>query len=577
MTEFAAAPVPGTLLAMAAQSAARLAGNIRTALLLLEGDRLVLEAQHGLTEAEARLLAELPSGITGTMLGQFAERNQARVKLLLTSAMEILGALVVFGAERAADPADLDHKLEEIRSIATLAVEQKNLLEDLTYRAHHDPLTELWNRVWMEEETGRVLANSAGRPVWTGLAVVGLDRFRVINDVLGYQVGNELLRQVGQRIRRELESAYSLARAGGDEFMILLPDLVSPKQVLAAAESVSKCFDEPFRIGDNELIVKTSIGTAVCDGTASSASDFHSRAFTAFRYAKTRSRGRVAPFDPSMVRVPPERLAMEQHLRFALQKREFELYYQPQIDLLTGELVGVEALLRWNHPSLGFISPGIFVPVAEEIGIIEEIGDWVVGEALHQLQEWRTELPDIRMAVNVSALQFSRSNFSSFIAQQLRRAEIAAERLELEVTESAIMTNFEHGLRQMKMLRGLGVMLALDDFGTGHSSLAHLQQFPVHRLKVDRMFVRDIVSRSERPPLLVSIVAMGHALKLSVIAEGVESIEQLLAVSSLQCQEVQGFVFSKPLPARQLLEWAHSRRRELNLHAVEGSGTRQVA
>ncbi len=552
MTAFSAAPVPGTLLAMASRSAASLAGDIRTALLVFEGDRLVIEAQHGLTEAEVRLLETLPSGITATLLAQFGERHLARVKPLVTAAMEILGALVAFGAESLDDSSDLDPKLEEICSIATLAIEQKNLLEDLTYRAHHDPLTDLWNRVWMEEETARVLAISAGRPVWTGLAIVGLDRFQVINDVLGYQVGNELLRQVGQRIRRDLGPPYSLARAGADEFMILLPDLVSPNQAVGIAESVLTCFEEPFRIGDNELVVKTSIGTAVCDGTASNAADFHTRAFTAFRYAKTRSRGRVASFDHSMIRVPPERLAMEQHLRFALQKREFELYYQPQIDLLTGSLVGVEALLRWNHPSLGFISPGVFIPVAEEIGIIEEIGNWVVGEALRQLQDWRTELPDIRMAVNVSALQFSRNNFSSFIAQQLRRADVPAERLELEVTESAIMIDFEHGLRQMKLLRSLGVMLALDDFGTGHSSLAYLQQFPVHRLKVDRMFVREIVSRGERPPLLVSIIGMAHALKLSVIVEGVESIEQLLAVSGLHCQEVQGFVFLKASPGAPL-------------------------
>ncbi len=546
----------GTLLGVATFAASGLESNVGTALLLLENEQLTMAAEHGLSEADHQVVALLSREASVRQLSEFEERHGVRIKPLLTATAELLGALVVFGLDSQRKEVALERKLNEICSIATLAIEQKHLLEELTYRAHHDPLTQLWNRTWLEEQTARVLSESAGRFVWTGLAIFGLDRFRVINDVLGYEVGNELLRQVARRVREAIDPAVSLARSGGDEFVLLMPELISRRQVAAYASTVLGCFEEPYRIGDNELIVKANIGTAICDGGDIDAIELYSRAFTALRFAKSRCRGQVAEFDHSMLRIPPERLALEQHLRFALQKREFELYYQPQIDLRAGRLVGVEALLRWNHPSLGFISPAIFVPVLEEIGIIEEVGDWVISEAIRQLQEWQNELPALRMAVNVSGLQFSRKNFSSYIAQQLRRSGISPRQLELEITESAVMADFEHGLRQIKMLCSLGVTLALDDFGTGHSSLAYLQQLPVHRLKIDRMFVREITQREERPPLLVSIVSMAQGLNLSVIVEGVETDEQLACVAALGCGEVQGFLFSKPLTARQLLNWA---------------------
>ena len=266
-----------------------------------------------------------------------------------------------------------------------------------------------------------------------------------------------------------------------------------------------------------------------------------------------------------MIVTPPERLAMEKHLRFALQKREFELYYQPQIHTPTGELTGVEALLRWKHSSVGFISPATFIPIAEELGIIDEIGDWVIGEAIRWLEFCHESGLNLgRVAVNVSALQFSSGNFASSVAKRLRTARIKPEHLELEITEGAVMTNFEHGLRQLEILRSLGVTTALDDFGTGHSSLAYLQQLPIHRLKIDRMFVKDIVSRDERPPLLYTIIQMGRALGCSVIAEGVETAEQALALSAMRCDDVQGFFFSKPLPAKDLLKWALARAESAN-------------
>jgi EAL domain-containing protein (putative c-di-GMP-specific phosphodiesterase class I) len=265
---------------------------------------------------------------------------------------------------------------------------------------------------------------------------------------------------------------------------------------------------------------------------------------------------------------------MEKHLRFALQKREFELYYQPQVDLASGDLKGVEALLRWKHASLGFISPATFVPLAEEIGIIEEIGEWVLIEAVRQREAWRKDgLAQLRMAVNVSALQFARMDFASQVAKRLRHSRIEPHELELEITETALMTDFEHGARQIKLLRSLGVQIALDDFGTGHSSLAYLQQLPIDRLKIDRMFVKDITTSDERPALLSSIIQMGLSLGCAVIVEGVETVEQALALSAMSCEEAQGFLFAKPLAPVDLMKWIADRASR----ATPASGGKQTS
>ena len=552
-------PIIRTLEAVAVM-AARLGPSVRCAILMLEDDQLIVAAGHNILSEDERVLRSLRSLATAIAFAEAGREHNAIIKPLLTEAAELIGALVVFGIDQVR-VSQIQSRLDEVGWIATLAIEQKHLSEELSYRAHHDPLTHLWNRIWMEEELERVLEISAGtgRPV--GLLMVGIDRFRVINDVLGHHIGNQLLRQIGARLADYLGPNFPLARSGGDEFMVLMPSVTSPHSVATVSERLLRCFDGVFRVGEHELVIKASIGSTVSKPGNCTSEELQSQVYSALQYAKRRVRGQVVSFECSMASIPPERLVMEQHLRFALQKREFEVYYQPQVELASGNLIGVEALLRWKHPSLGFISPGVFIPLAEEIGIIEEIGNWVLDEAISQLERWRAaELRDLRMAVNVSALQFSRADFGDSVAQKLKHSRILPSELELEMTETLVMTNFDHGLRQLKALRSLGVMLAIDDFGTGHSSLAYLQQLPVHRLKVDRMFVREITSREDRPPLLASIIQMAHALNLSVIAEGVESTEQVLALSAMGCEEVQGFLFSKPLPASDLLSWEKGRR-----------------
>lgn len=556
-----------TLGALAAL-ASRIHREARCAILVLENDQLHVAAEHALWPEDQKIVAQLITLKGVHAITEFASNEEINVRPLVTQSAELIGWVTIFGTDSLEFGLD-EKELEEICWIATLAIEQKHLLEEIAYQAHHDALTRIWNRVWMEEEIERVVSSQISSDEYVGLAQIGIDSFRVINDVLGHHVGNELLRQIANRLSCSMQPSFSLARGSGDEFMVLMPGL-HPAEQGAVSEDLLTPFREAFQIGDHELAIRATVGITSIPLGRCSAAELQSQSNIALHHAKKRARGRAVSFDTSMITVPPERLVMQQHLRFASQKREFQVYYQPQIELATGNLVGVEALLRWHHPSLGFISPGTFIPIAEELGIIDEIGEWALEESMRYISEWdEAALGPLRLAVNVSAVQFSRGDFASLVSKRLRTSHIKPENLELEITESALMTNFEHALRQLKLLRSLGTAIAIDDFGTGHSSLAYLQQLPVQRLKIDRMFVREIPTADGRPPLIASIIQMCHALGLSVIAEGVESADQALALAGMNCEEIQGFLVSRPLPGNALKAWATERaeRRRFQLNA----------
>jgi diguanylate cyclase (GGDEF)-like protein len=541
---------------------ARVAGHLqegwRSAILLPDEDRFVLAAESDLHEDDRALLTRIPGGVSQMI--EFGRANNAEVRPLLTQAAELVGVIAIFNFKSSGAFPHLLIQMDEVCAIATLAVEQKNLSEELSYRSNHDPLTHLWNRSWMEDQLGVSMEAASRTGEMTGLILLGIDAFRLFNELLGRQAGDQLLRLIAGRLSEALEPGSFLARNESDEFAILMPHLQSESRVSSFASQLRSWFDKPFLIEDHELIVRASLGTATAGPGEYQASDLQNRADQALQYAKRYARGRISAFSAEMMKTPLERLVMERHLRFALQKREFELHYQPQVNLLTGQLLGVEALLRWKHPSLGFISPMTFVPIAEEIGLIEEIGEWVLAEALRQLEAWyEAGLPHIRMAVNVSACQFGNKDFACTVAKRLRGTKIDPQFLELEITETAVMTDLKHGARQMALLRGLGVQTALDDFGTGHSSLAYLKNLPIDRLKIDRMFVKDIAASDEPSPLLSSIIQMGLSLGCKVIAEGIETVEQALALSRMQCEEAQGYLFSKPLPPWDLFRWATAR------------------
>ncbi len=559
-------PIRRTMEAVAAMGAGLQPGS-RCAVLLLTENRFTPIAEVDLRPDDRILLQEIAETSSLAELKSFGEAHGVEVKPVLTQTAELVGIIVIFDFSSARAGEQVIRQLDEICLITSFAIEQKNLTEELSYLVRHDPLTHLWNRTCLEEVIARTLDAASATGRFTGIILIGIDSFRLFNELLGREAGDQLLCLVAGRLADALQPDLSLARSGSDEFIILMPNLHSAGGTAAFASQVRSWFDKPFMLGDHELIVRASLGTATAEPGECYASELQNRADQALLFAKRCARGRVASFSADMMKTRPERLIMEKHLRFALQKREFELYYQPQVDLATGDLKGVEALLRWKHASLGFISPATFIPLAEEIGIIEEIGEWVLIEAIRQREAWRKHgLADLRMAVNVSALQFARMDFAAQVAKRLRHSRIQPHELELEITETALMTDFEHGARQIKLLRSLGVQIALDDFGTGHSSLAYLQQLPIDRLKIDRMFVKDISSSDERPALLSSIIQMGLSLGCEVIVEGVETVEQALALSAMNCEEAQGFLFAKPLAPADLLKWiaARSSRTALN-------------
>ncbi|MGH9667587.1 MAG: putative bifunctional diguanylate cyclase/phosphodiesterase, partial [Bryobacteraceae bacterium] len=291
--------------------------------------------------------------------------------------------------------------------------------------------------------------------------------------------------------------------------------------------------------------------------------DLESRAYTALEYAKRAGRNQVAVFDSSMVGASPERLALEQRLRQALPNGELLMNYQPQIELATGAATGVEALLRWKHPELGFVSPGTFIPIAEENGLICSFGEFALYESLRQAIAWRRQgMRSVRVCVNVSPLQFCRPDFAGRTIAAIQEFEIDPSQLELEITEGVIMQNVDAALVHMNRLREIGVQFAIDDFGTGHSSLAYLQKLPIQRIKIDRSFIKDITKASERPALVVNIIRLAHALGVPAIVEGIETLEQAIALTAMGCEEAQGYLFSKPLLGQELFHWTQHIDRE---------------
>lgn len=560
-------PIRKTLEAVCAL-AANLQSDCRCGILLPEKDGFAVAVDRDIRSEDRMILDRMAQTEHLDELCAQGRSHALEVRPLLTQSSELVGIAVIFGFNPHSAGTLAIQRLDEVCCLATLAIEQRNLLVELSYRANHDPLTHLWNRSRMEEQIQRALDAAGKQGRVTGLIVTGIDSFRVFNEVLGRPAGDQLLRLIVDRLVEFLEPGLLLARSGGDEFTILVPNLLSSGRVTTLATQLRAWLEKPFQLGHHELVVRASFGTAISTPGECQASTLQSRADQALLFAKERARGRVAAFSEDMTTIKVERLVMERHLRFALQRDEFALHYQPQVRLLAGTIVGVEALLRWKHPSLGTISPMTFVPLAEELGIIEEIGEWVLGQAIGQLQAWNDAgLCNIRMAVNVSVHQFAREDFVDTVAKLLNNSRIEPKNLELEITETALMKSLEHGKRQLSRLRALGIQIALDDFGTGHSSLAYLQHFPIDRIKIDRMFVKDIVHPDEEPPLLASIVQIGLGLGCDVIAEGIETVEQALALSKMNCKEAQGYLYAKPLPPEDLMQWAGAHSTNVVLNA----------
>lgn len=423
----------------------------------------------------------------------------------------------------------------------------------LQYLATHDPLTGLPNRSVLADLASHALALAQRQGRRVAFLFLDLDRFKTVNDSLGHHVGDRLLQAVAARLRHCVRGGDTVVRQGGDEFIIILPDLGSPQDAANVAEKIRQEMRSPFAVEGMELISSASIGVSLYPDDAGDIHTLLKNSDAAMYRAKTQGRNTYRFFTADMNVGALERLSMENSLRVALERQQLHLFYQPQVELATGRIIGVEALMRWEHPDLGAIDPSKFIALAEESGLIVPLGEWGLLEACRNARAWQEAgLPRIPIAVNLSALQFRQPGFPDTVARVLRETQLAAQYLELELTESSLMQHVDAGMASLQSLWDLGLQLSIDDFGTGYSSLSYLRRFPIHRLKIDVSFMHDITTDAGAAAITNAIIVMGRSLKLRVLAEGVETREQLDVLRAQGCDEIQGYYFCRPLPAEEL-------------------------
>jgi diguanylate cyclase (GGDEF)-like protein/PAS domain S-box-containing protein len=438
--------------------------------------------------------------------------------------------------------------------------ERKQAEERMRHIAQHDALTGLPNRLALLMRLAQLLPE-ARRHKWSiAIMFIDLDRFKIINDTLGHQVGDELLREVASRLAGVVRETDFVARLGGDEFVVILPAIITPADAAIVASKIVAALSTPIEAEGHELHTSPSIGISIFPDDGPDGDTILKNADTAMYHAKAAGRNNYQFFAAEMNRVTAERLDIERKLRHAIARNELALCFQPQFRADSSHATGVEALVRWHHPTDGMIAPDRFIPVAEETGIIVEIGEWVLLTACREMKHWiDAGLKPIRIAVNVSARQLRRRDFCETVAGALAESGLPAELLELEITESSVMENPEEAVLILQRLGRMGISLAIDDFGTGYSSLAYLKLFPIDHLKIDRSFVADIEYDLNDRAIAFGTIALAHSLGLNVIAEGVETEDQLELLRTNGCDEVQGYLFSKPLNSAAAFAFLHAR------------------
>jgi diguanylate cyclase len=445
-----------------------------------------------------------------------------------------------------------DHvgRLEQVITVRTHGLEAAN--RQLRHLATHDALTGLPNRVLLDDRLAQAMAQADRDKRSFALMVCDLDRFKLINDSLGHRAGDELLQEVARRLSAVARTADTVARFGGDEFVLVGSSLADAEDAMQLAARAIEVLRAPVRIAGIDVHVSPSIGIALYPEDGASIEALLAHADAAMYAAKHQGRGSVQRYLPGMHAGIEDRVQMESELHQAIELKQFELHYQPKVDTRTGVVRSAEALIRWVHPSRGLVSPADFIPLAEECGLIGAIGEWVIREACRQARAWQEEgVPSLRISVNLSASQFREVGLVDSIRRALDDVGLLARYLEVELTESAVMSDPEQSVAILEQLSAMGVLVSVDDFGTGYSSMSYLRRFPIDKLKIDRVFINEIASRPEDASIVRAIVSLAHSLNLKVVAEGVETPAQLDFLKTAGCDEYQGFHYSRPLPADQ--------------------------
>ncbi|WP_031594784.1 EAL domain-containing protein [Pseudomonas savastanoi] len=486
------------------------------------------------TFADGSFCGALPDGLSSNGLD----------RIVLVASLSILG-IALFSCI-------LDSHLETRTAVLANSLTEAN--QELTHLALHDNLTGLPNRVLLTDRIEQAMKKVSESGGCFALMFMDLDGFKPVNDAFGHHTGDLLLRQVALRLRNNLHRHDTLARIGGDEF-VLLVELHDPQDALAVATRQVNEIGNPFTIGEHQLQISLSIGICMYPGNGNTQHELLINADAAMYHTKAAGKNGYSFFDASMNSNARNQLQMSQDLRKAIKHRQFCIYYQPKFDALTGLPLGAEALLRWNHPEQGVMGPDQFIAMAEKTGLIIQIGEWVLDEACRQMREWYTQgYAHWRIAVNLSALQFCHAGLVTAVADTLARHQLPANCLTLEITETTAMHDADASLAVLQRLSEMGVDLSIDDFGTGYSSLMYLKRLPANEIKIDRGFVRDLEHDTDDAAIVSAIVAVGQALNLRIVAEGVETAVQKRFLTHLGCHSLQGFLLGYPLPAEQFLD-----------------------
>ncbi|NBN78037.1 EAL domain-containing protein [Microvirga tunisiensis] len=473
---------------------------------------------------------------------------------ILSLAGQVLGTFAIYARRPLAPrPAEL-RLINDTARIAAIAIERKRAEDRIRFLAHHDPLTGLPNRSLLPPCLDQARQLESGRGGRVAVVFLDLDHFKAVNDSFGHAAGDQLLVIVAERMKACLSASDAVLRLGGDEFVLLIPvGADHPEGLRAQLARLRTAIAEPVELAGRTFHVTCSMGVAICPDHGTEADALLVQADAAMYRAKEAGRNTFEFYRPDAGEEAGNNLLLLEEIRSGLTRGEFLLHYQPQIDLASGRLCGLEALVRWAHPQRGLLGPDQFIPVAEEGGLIHALGKFVLKTACRQLQAWQRQgVPVVPVSVNVSARQFAHPGWTDLVRVQIERSGIDPHQLELELTESMLMRNVEQAIATMHELRALGVTFAIDDFGTGYSSLSVLRSFPVSRLKIDQAFVRDITRDTSGRGIAEAIISLGHTLKLRVIAEGVETPEQLEFLKAAGCDEAQGYLFARPMPADEI-------------------------